>query len=1178
MLFFLSGSANQRFKMYQNPLISSFSLIAVGCLLLMIFGLFSAVSGVEAGSRKITDKQAYSVSVPEKWSVAPGELTNAHQLIRVRPEMLKKAIGGPRVPRLMIFKEQRMSHDDALQRLKEIDAEQETQAEFVEINGWPALIRRYMAPMEQPGRPQVELEESLRITIAIAVDDLLVRVQGTLPPDADPKLADEMEEIARQLVFVKKGEPQKAEEEIRRLKDAPRLGPTIPSGAIKDPDTLAGEAEPDPSMKDEASVGLTQMVQGGAGVDSEIEISASTDGRHIVVVNNGRDFATSNDGGVTFSTTGIVPAVTGGGGNGDPSVSFGASGNFYFGFIGFPPFPPGTPPLPPPPVNPRVCSTGIATSTNNGQAFNFTANATQCDDVNGPACFPDQEHIAADRFNLSTTGQDQIYSTWRNFSGGGCNGNGFGASGPVITSLVCSSDNGANWSATTVVDAGGDYPRLTVGQDGFVYVIYRSGNNLMVNKFSSCDTGLAPQAGFPRTIVAGITRVTCPATPGIDRCNNGSDLTSHMVAVDDTNPNHIYAAYAVSTNPGVNENVLVQDSIDGGQTWPGARTVQVNNGVVGRRFMPWVCSAGGRAYVSWYDLRFSSGVQNDLADYFGASAGIDTTGDLSAGSEFRITKVSDPLCASGWPCGARAAANSESCSAQPQLAGFCTTPAGVQTGARCDFSDCGGAGSGVGAACQCNIAAGETCNLGGGCPKYGDYSGNACAAGRFYTAWASATSPPEISPPSSSIDVFFERRVVCCVPQVQMPSDLDMGDACIGRTKTSTLNICNTGKEDLVVEPITSSNPQFTVATPSSGFPVVISHDFCFPFQVEYTPAGSGAANGTLTVQTNDSVNPFTDVEVSGIGVECATLIQVPGRVDLGESCVGIPRTGTLNVCNTGIDDLIVDPITSSGPQFTVMTPSSGFPVVISHDFCFPFEVEFIPSGEGPQTGQLTIPSNDPSHPATDVAVSGIGAAPDIRVSGSTDFGVTSAWSPAEKRVSVCNAGNCDLSVTSTNIDCLDFTLQDNPFPANLEPGSCLELVVEFSPQLPGKKTCQLAIASNDPDSPVVNRVLTAKTPPALSLHAGLVDPHSALGSVAGNGSTINLDFIYPLGPNLSWDLRLGFSRFDGHSGNPDTELWSLGVNAKYTFNPSQPLRLFLNGGADLYHFDFIERTLFLYQ
>jgi hypothetical protein len=73
---------------------------------------------------------------------------------------------------------------------------------------------------------------------------------------------------------------------------------------------------------------------------------------------------------------------------------------------------------------------------------------------------------------------------------------------------------------------------------------------------------------------------------------------------------------------------------------------------------------------------------------------------------------------------------------------------------------------------------------------------------------------------------------------------------------------------------------------------------------------------------------------------------------------------------------------------------------------------------------------------------------------------------------------------------------------------------------------------------------------------------------VARDGSALDLDFLSPLGPDWAVVLRLGFARFDGQPGQPDTELWKLGANAKYTFNPAAAVQVFLNGGPNLYHFD----------
>src|SRR5262249_15127006 len=167
--------------------------------------------------------------------------------------------------------------------------------------------------------------------------------------------------------------------------------------------------------------------------------------------------------------------------------------------------------------------------------------------------------------------------------------------------------------------------------------------------------------------------------------------------------------------------------------------------------------------------------------------------------------------------------------------------------------------------------------------------------------------------------------------------------------------------------------------------------------------------------------------------------IQVPGNLAVGDTCVGSTNTATLNVCNTGVDNLNVSSISSSNTQFVVTTPSSGYPVVISPDFCFPFQVRFTPTSASTKTSTLTIASNDPVTPSVTVQATGNGGQQDIRVTGSTDFGDICSETHPERTVSMCNVGACNLAVTAATFvpGCSDFSLINNPFPATVSPDSC---------------------------------------------------------------------------------------------------------------------------------------------
>jgi Abnormal spindle-like microcephaly-assoc'd, ASPM-SPD-2-Hydin len=154
---------------------------------------------------------------------------------------------------------------------------------------------------------------------------------------------------------------------------------------------------------------------------------------------------------------------------------------------------------------------------------------------------------------------------------------------------------------------------------------------------------------------------------------------------------------------------------------------------------------------------------------------------------------------------------------------------------------------------------------------------------------------------------------------------------------------------------------------------------------------------------------------------------------------------------------------------------------VISPDFCFPFQVTFSPTSEGPQTATITINSNDPINPSVQVQASGTGTVPDVRVSGSTAFGDVCAGAQAEKIVNVCNVGGCNLNVISAEFvpPCPDFTLINNPFPAPVSPDFCAPLTIRFTPTSAGPKVCTLRITTDDPDTPVIDLIVTGNTPAA---------------------------------------------------------------------------------------------------
>ena len=681
-----------------------------------------------------------SISFPHNWR--PGVVyTNATELVRFAPEDDRRQLG-----RIMVYTERRQDHKEAVQRLAEIAANQKNAGiEFFIIDGWPALERWYLAPLRVRGRQQPVQERTpsqlftpndnlaLWLTTAIAYREFVIRFEATFMPGIDLRIANEVRAARRTLQLRQRDNSKEAELEL----DALRRGDYHSFESLR-------------PLSKEAFLQLERFRFGGRRLPastlslapngfSEIEIAASGNGMQVVIATNGPRaslISFSTNGGATFNSASLNVGTLGFPVTGDPSVARGASGTFYLAQIGFPDGSTAAGGV-------TGCSTVISASptlagTNGG--FTFRAHAAFCPTTGPGICFPDQEHIAADTVNLGPSG-DQVYSAWRNFTPllpgtPSCAGI---ASGVVAQSIACSTASGMSWGTPTFIGSG-DFPRITVGSDGFVYVVYMEGAQLLISKFSSCAAGLVPVAGFPIRLDE-VRLSDCPA--GLDRCGE-TVLTSPMVAVDDTNPAHVFVAYAKPSSS-INDQILLIDSNDGGLTWtPGA--LPINDIVTARRFMPWVCATDGTAWVSWYDRRSATSAAPDLTEYFLGGA------YRKGGSWFRQAErnlsggTPDPQCAPGFPSGARDVSAAEGCPVQPQNAGVCRGLFGLGgSGTACDFSS---------GACPF----GETCQPGMGSPNWGDYNGNACASGRIFTAWASGTAPMGLTAlsPGAGIRTFTE--------------------------------------------------------------------------------------------------------------------------------------------------------------------------------------------------------------------------------------------------------------------------------------------------------------------------------------------------------------------------------------------------------------------------------------
>ncbi len=642
--------------------------LAVALSLVLIPGIYAA------SQEKITVAPGLTLQQPQSWTVKRDTRTTFLFEHFKEGKVLDASIA--------VQMEKRAGHAEAVRRLAQIEAESPTGSEYSLIAGWPALVRRSVEPFQYPGEQEKEEgpwkhpsdEKSLQVTIAVAIGDYVVKLRELLQPGANPSLADEPLNIAKTLSAPAANRDQSGSDlkDLRNGTFRPKALPPQSYARAASARRVANELnEPVPSAssrKPRPGGGGSALQVPGAG---EIEATSSLSGGNIVTdaacsisysINGGSSFNSS-------SQTGI-PANS----DGDCTVTWGPSGNFYLGRLGT-----------------DFVSFYSSVAPNNGANFPYVTDA-----VNriSAGINVDQPHIAADRWNTSSSSGDFVYVSWQE-------------TGNFLSRVACSSNSGSTWSAPVDANSGNfGYPRVSVGPDSMVYVASRSWpSSIILDKFSNCDSGLVEQAGFPVTIT--ISDIPCPV-PGLDRCNNGNTLASPTIAVDDTDASHVYLGWAQENSGGTGSNIMIADSTNGGQSF--SAPVAANAATTGVRFMPWVNSWGGTAYVGWYDRSTAGTTTSDPDDFtrYHYSSVVGANGALTPGTDVDLMGIDDPQCKSGWPCGARSTSDYSSC----------TIPSGGSSGS--------------------------------GCPKYGDYNGLTTGSGLLLNIWASGTAPVSLPPASNN--------------------------------------------------------------------------------------------------------------------------------------------------------------------------------------------------------------------------------------------------------------------------------------------------------------------------------------------------------------------------------------------------------------------------------------------
>jgi hypothetical protein len=203
---------------------------------------------------------------------------------------------------------------------------------------------------------------------------------------------------------------------------------------------------------------------------------------------------------------------------------------------------------------------------------------------------------------------------------------------------------------------------------------------------------------------------------------------------------------------------------------------------------------------------------------------------------------------------------------------------------------------------------------------------------------------------------------------------------------------------------------------------------------IRFQPASLGSKSATIT-KTSDDPGGAKTLTVSGAAKPPRLAVVIADGGGFGKACIGSHVDEMLTLSNSGHCTLTITGITSSSAEFLVPNVLS-YPLAVEAGGSLQVPIRFKPTSIGAKSATFTVTSNDPAGPRT-VAVSGVAPSGKLAVTGSLCFGGVKACCRAERTLSICNAGDCNLHVTSVAFKSKNryWKLINNSFPATLHPG-----------------------------------------------------------------------------------------------------------------------------------------------
>jgi len=297
-------------------------------------------------------------------------------------------------------------------------------------------------------------------------------------------------------------------------------------------------------------------------------------------------------------------------------------------------------------------------------------------------------------------------------------------------------------------------------------------------------------------------------------------------------------------------------------------------------------------------------------------------------------------------------------------------------------------------------------------------------------------------------------------------TSLNFSTVAIQDTKDLDVVVTNTDDDaTLSITNILFDNSDYTTSTTS--FNLNPGQSKIVP--VSFSPTSVGIAiTGTMTIENNSSNDETLDISLTGVG-EVPVISVSPLSINFGNVTLNDTEREDIVVSNNSLSDINLRLNNVSIDNSIFKETISTF--ILAKDEALNIPITFSPVDTSPQTGTLTIESNDTNTGDILIPLSGVGiAAPNIQVlTSNINFGMIGIGNTSDKILRIINSGVLDLSISNIVSSNSMFTI--SPISATISPSDFFEFTITYTPIAAVTDTGHLTITSNDPDTPVLEDV-----------------------------------------------------------------------------------------------------------